>query len=641
MRCESAQNGFSDYIDKALAPPQRAALESHLAQCAECRRQLQAWQRTKEALNGLPRCSAPEGFGLRLMQRVRAEGHASVPALRVVSLWPRVAAAAAMLLVAVGVVFVAGRPEAGSRAASARGEAERMAMVARGVEGESKARAAAAPVVHAKEGVPAMGLVAGKALADKGVVGGFGVASKRDEAPETVVQSPTEAPLFEGRSSSNLQVPAGQEEGRAGMAEGEAQGVAPSKSALPALRGGEAGDELADRLTGVAGEQAQDLRKAAAGPSTAPSAPSPEGAEQRATAPARMTAEPEKQTARDAATGFHYAGDMSQTGDVGQRRLAAPGPGSTMRQERPAAGQKVVNALVSELDLVNTERAPGRARMQTAPDEGRPVAWVLADQMLTIVTDSPASVAEQTREIALANEARTVMVSEPAHDEPEADIVISLQMPAANYDRFLQQVREVAPLPEQRLVNWRTGRRDEYFRRAALNYEIERQLQLQLQVAVQRNEIAENLVPGAPAQPASEAAPSLQPSPTAGVSEGGGLPADRKEADAAAELLRRYRESLERAETEQAGELLARYRDRLGQTVTSPWGVNGHMGEGMFADESKRYGQRKDIAYKAPAEVNLVIRLVRSIVAGVAVKPAAEPEPAHGAAEPAQQSEPK
>jgi hypothetical protein len=173
-----------------------------------------------------------------------------------------------------------------------------------------------------------------------------------------------------------------------------------------------------------------------------------------------------------------------------------------------------------------------------------------------------------------------------------------------------------------------------------LNYEINRQLELQLQVAVQRNEIAEDLVPGAPAQPASEAAPSLQPSPTAGVSEEGGFTADKKEADAAAELLRRYRESLERAETEQAGELLSRYRDRLGQTVTSPWGVNGHVGEGMFADESKRREQGKAVAYKAPAEVNLVIRLVRSIVAGVAAKPAAEPEPAHEAAEPSQQSAP-
>ena len=109
MNCHRAQQRFSEYIDEALPLPERAALAEHLAECAECRRELQAWRRSTEALRSLPRYSVPAGFGRRLMDRVLARGAGRPSAPRVIALWPRLAAAAAVLLVVAGAVLVAER----------------------------------------------------------------------------------------------------------------------------------------------------------------------------------------------------------------------------------------------------------------------------------------------------------------------------------------------------------------------------------------------------------------------------------------------------------------------------------------------------------------------------------------------------
>ena len=69
MKCQRAQQKFSQYLDSALEPGEQADLDAHLVECAKCRRELQAWQRTVAALRSLPRHSAPAGFGRRLMER--------------------------------------------------------------------------------------------------------------------------------------------------------------------------------------------------------------------------------------------------------------------------------------------------------------------------------------------------------------------------------------------------------------------------------------------------------------------------------------------------------------------------------------------------------------------------------------------
>jgi anti-sigma factor RsiW len=40
MTCHDARDQFSALTDEALAPAERAALDVHLATCADCRREL-------------------------------------------------------------------------------------------------------------------------------------------------------------------------------------------------------------------------------------------------------------------------------------------------------------------------------------------------------------------------------------------------------------------------------------------------------------------------------------------------------------------------------------------------------------------------------------------------------------------------
>jgi hypothetical protein len=149
---------------------------------------------------------------------------------------------------------------------------------------------------------------------------------------------------------------------------------------------------------------------------------------------------------------------------------------------------------------------------------------------------------------------------------------------------------------------------------------------------------------------------------------------DEKVDDAAAELLRRYRERLEQVEAEQARELLSRYRDRLEQLKLAgaddllsdyrerfettqeagddtdgetgrakpelAWALPSVRPKGALSEHrsstSRIRASRKppadelrqrseESAGETPAEVNLVIRLVRSIAACMSSTPAAEP----------------
>lgn len=67
MTCDEVHALFSEVADARLAPGERAAWDTHLATCPDCRREWSSFQRTLGLLQGLPRHRAPAGFVDRVM----------------------------------------------------------------------------------------------------------------------------------------------------------------------------------------------------------------------------------------------------------------------------------------------------------------------------------------------------------------------------------------------------------------------------------------------------------------------------------------------------------------------------------------------------------------------------------------------
>jgi anti-sigma factor RsiW len=147
MKCNEIQARLSEYLDGALRAEEAVALEEHMAQCAACKRELEALRRTVQAVGELPRCAAPAGFRDKVVQRIRAESAVEARP-RVVYFWPRLAAVAAMLLVVVGVTLLL---ERGALTARARPSTQGLAMdVAKTVGEGDLAKKAEMPVAERK-----------------------------------------------------------------------------------------------------------------------------------------------------------------------------------------------------------------------------------------------------------------------------------------------------------------------------------------------------------------------------------------------------------------------------------------------------------------------------------------------------------
>ena len=67
MTCHDAREQLSALLDDALAASERGAVETHLATCAECRRELTRLRETVALLERLPPVHAPAGFVDRVM----------------------------------------------------------------------------------------------------------------------------------------------------------------------------------------------------------------------------------------------------------------------------------------------------------------------------------------------------------------------------------------------------------------------------------------------------------------------------------------------------------------------------------------------------------------------------------------------
>ena len=114
MNCHDAREQFSALIDDALAADERAALDAHLATCADCRRELQRFRDTVALMRGAAPVRAPAGFVDRVLEAARpVPWHRRL--LHAVFLpWPikLPMEAAAIVLVSVGVALVyRGSPE--------------------------------------------------------------------------------------------------------------------------------------------------------------------------------------------------------------------------------------------------------------------------------------------------------------------------------------------------------------------------------------------------------------------------------------------------------------------------------------------------------------------------------------------------
>jgi anti-sigma factor RsiW len=95
--CEQLQEGLSPYLDAALPPRERAAVDAHLAACAGCRTRLHALRALKHSIARLPSREEPPGA-------VRA--HVDALHLRVAGTRQRRRIVAAALAVAAGAIFV-------------------------------------------------------------------------------------------------------------------------------------------------------------------------------------------------------------------------------------------------------------------------------------------------------------------------------------------------------------------------------------------------------------------------------------------------------------------------------------------------------------------------------------------------------
>jgi len=113
MTCTETRDLFSALADDALAPAERAALDAHLAGCAECRRELAGLLRTVKLVRAIDPERAPAGFVDRVLAAARPEPARKRLARRLLAPWPTLplGAAALFLVAGLAVLLFRGSPE--------------------------------------------------------------------------------------------------------------------------------------------------------------------------------------------------------------------------------------------------------------------------------------------------------------------------------------------------------------------------------------------------------------------------------------------------------------------------------------------------------------------------------------------------
>jgi len=73
MECKDIQKRHSAYIEKAVSPQEKAAIDAHLKQCKGCRQALADLKRTIEYVQKLEEVEPPRWLAQKVIARVRAE----------------------------------------------------------------------------------------------------------------------------------------------------------------------------------------------------------------------------------------------------------------------------------------------------------------------------------------------------------------------------------------------------------------------------------------------------------------------------------------------------------------------------------------------------------------------------------------
>jgi anti-sigma factor RsiW len=113
MTCTETRDLFSALADDALTPSERAALDAHLAGCAECRRELAGLLRTVKLVRAMDPVHAPAGFVDRVVAAAQpARSHGRL-VRRLMRPWPTLplSAAALLLIGGLAVLLFRGSPE--------------------------------------------------------------------------------------------------------------------------------------------------------------------------------------------------------------------------------------------------------------------------------------------------------------------------------------------------------------------------------------------------------------------------------------------------------------------------------------------------------------------------------------------------
>jgi hypothetical protein len=76
MECKDIQKRHSAYIEKAVSPQEKAAIDAHLKQCKGCRQALADLKRTIKYVQQLKDVEPPRWLAQRVMARVRSEAEA-------------------------------------------------------------------------------------------------------------------------------------------------------------------------------------------------------------------------------------------------------------------------------------------------------------------------------------------------------------------------------------------------------------------------------------------------------------------------------------------------------------------------------------------------------------------------------------
>jgi hypothetical protein len=73
MKCEHAQEFFSDYIEHSLDKPGVVALEAHLTACQGCRRGVEGLRQTWDALRAVPVIEPPKDLAWKVITQLQRE----------------------------------------------------------------------------------------------------------------------------------------------------------------------------------------------------------------------------------------------------------------------------------------------------------------------------------------------------------------------------------------------------------------------------------------------------------------------------------------------------------------------------------------------------------------------------------------